>query len=97
MRLESIAFCKCERDSLKVIFRCNFSLLPQGFNVGALMPQGEAGNPNYYGFLNNYNLVTLINCESLIEMGEMACVTPARSSRGNTIKIKGRTREGQWQ
>ena len=41
--------------------------------MGALIPQGLSGNPNYCGFLNN--LVTLINCESLKEIGEMACVT----------------------
>ena len=45
--------------------------------MGALIPQGLSGNPNYCGFLNN--LVTLINCESLKEIGEMACVTPTRS------------------
>ena len=36
------------------------------------------------GFLNN--LVTLINCESLKEMGGMECVTPSRSSCGHTLK-----------
>ena len=30
--------------------------------------------------------VTLINRESLKEIGDMACVTPARSSRGQTLK-----------
>ena len=50
--------------------------------MGALIPQGLSGNPNYCGFFNN--LVTLINCESLKEIGEMACVTPTRSPRGQT-------------
>ena len=50
--------------------------------MGALIPQGLSGNPNYCGFLNN--LVTLINCESLKEIGEMACVTPTRSPLGQT-------------
>ena len=35
------------------------------------------------GFLNN--LVTLINCESLKEMGGMECVTPSRSWYYKTI------------
>ena len=39
------------------------------------------------GFLNN--LVTLANCESLKEIGEVAGVTPARSSRGQTLKVRG--------
>ena len=47
---------------------------------GLLTPQGLARSPNYFGFLNN--LVTNVNCESLREIGEMTCVTPARSSRG---------------
>ena len=34
-------------------------------------------------FLNN--LMTLISCESLKEIGEVACVTPARSSHGQTL------------
>jgi len=52
--------------------------------VKALLPQGLTGSPNYFGLLNN--LVTLIICESLREIGEMACVTPAWSSRGQTLK-----------
>ena len=52
----------------------------------ALIPQGLAGSPNYFGFLNNF--VTLINCESLKEIGEIACVTPARSFRGQTLKVR---------
>ena len=39
------------------------------------------GSPNHSVFLNN--LVSFINCESLKEIGEMACVTPSRSSRGH--------------
>ena len=42
-------FCWCE---------WGISLVPQGFDVGALIPQGLAGSPNYFGFLNY--LVTLI-------------------------------------
>ena len=49
----------------------------------ALIPQGLTGRPNYFGVLNN--LMTLIICESLREIGEMACVTSAWSSRGQTI------------
>ena len=52
-------------------------------NVGVLILQGLDGNPNYFGFLNNS--LTLTNCESLKEISEMACVTPARSSRGQTL------------
>ena len=66
----------------KCIFRADFSLLLQGFIVGAFISQESAGSPNYSVFLNN--LVTLTNCESLKEIGEMACVTPAWSSRGQT-------------
>ena len=50
--------------------------------MGALIPQGLAGSPNHFGFLNN--LVTLINYESLKEIGGIAYVTPARSSHGQT-------------
>ena len=49
----------------------------------ALIPQGLTGRPNYFGFLNN--LMTFIICESLREIGEMACVTSAWSSRGQTL------------
>ena len=69
---------------LKCIFRADFSLLPQGFIVGAFISQGSAGSPNHSVFLNN--LVTLTNCESLKEIGEMTCVTPAWSSRGQTYR-----------
>ena len=51
----------------------------------ALIPQGLTGRPNYFGLLNN--LMTLINCESLREIGEMACVTSAWSSRGQTLNV----------
>ena len=67
----------------KCIFRVNSCPSPLGFDVDALIPQGLAGSLNFFGFLNN--LVTLINCQSLKEIGEMACVTPARSSRGHTL------------
>ena len=50
----------------------------------ALVPQGLTGSPNYFGLLNNF--MTLIICESLREIGEMACVTPVWSSRGQTLK-----------
>ena len=53
--------------------------------MGALILQAQAGCSSYFGFLNN--LVTLANCLSLKEIGEMACVTPARSSRGQTTPI----------
>ena len=59
-------------------------VLPLGFDVKALIPQGFTGSPNYLGFLNN--LMTLIICESLREIGEVACVTSAWSSRGQTLK-----------
>ena len=49
----------------------------------AAIPQGLTGSPNYFGLLNN--LMTLIICERLREIGEMACVTPAWSSRGQTL------------
>ena len=67
----------------KCIFRAKF--LAQGFVVRALMPQGWVGSPNHSVFLNNL-LVSLIYCESLKEIGEMACVTPARSSRRQTYR-----------
>ena len=49
----------------------------------APIPQGLTGSPNYFGLLNN--LMTLIICESLREIGDMACVTSAWSSRGQTL------------
>ena len=49
----------------------------------APIPQGLTGSPNYFGLLNN--LMTLNFCESLREIGEMACVTSAWSSRGQTL------------
>ena len=64
--------------------RANFGVLSLGFDVKALIPQGFTGSPNYFGFLNN--LMTLIICESLREIGEVACVTSAWSSRGQTLK-----------
>ena len=50
----------------------------------ALIPQGLTGRPNFFGLLNN--VMTLIICESLREIGEMACVTSAWSPRGQTLK-----------
>ena len=70
----------------KCIFRDNFNVLPQVFDVGALIPQGLAGSPNYFGFLNTF--VILINCESLGEIGYIAYVTPARSSHGQALKLR---------
>ena len=67
----------------KCIFRAKF--LAQGFVVRALMPQGWVGSTNHSVFLNNL-LVSLMYCESLKEISEMACVTPARSSRGQTYR-----------
>ena len=52
-----------------------------GFDVKTLIPQGLTGRPNYFGLLNN--LMTLI----MREIGEMACVTSAWSSHGQTLKI----------
>ena len=49
----------------------------------ALIPQGLIGRPNYFGLLNNS--MTLIICESLRQIGVMACVTSAWSSRGQTL------------
>ena len=69
----------------KCKFRANFGVLPQGFDVKALTPHGFTGSPNYFGFLNN--LMTLIICESLREIGEVTCVTSAWSSRGQTLKM----------
>ena len=48
------------------------------------IPQGLTGRPNYFGLLNN--LMTLIISESLREIGEVACVKSAWSSRGQTLK-----------
>ena len=70
----------------KCNFRANFGVLPLGFDVKVLIPQGFIGSPNYFGFLNN--LMTLIICESLIEIGEVACVTSAWSSRGQTLNSR---------
>ena len=64
-------------------FTANFGVLSLGFDVKALIPQGLTGRPNYFGLLNN--LMALIICESLREIGEMACVTSAWSSRGQTL------------
>lgn len=66
-------------------FRANFGALSLGFDVKALLSQGLTGSPNYFGPLDN--LMTLIICESLREIGEMACVTPAWSSRGQTLNL----------
>ena len=68
----------------KYNFRANFGVLSLGFDVKALIPQGLTGSPSYFGLLNN--LMTLIICESLREIGEMACVTSAWSSGGQTLK-----------
>ena len=58
-------------------------VLPLGFDVKDLIPQGLTGSPNYFGLLNN--LLTLIIRKRLREIGEMACVTSAWSSRGQTL------------
>ena len=64
-------------------FRANFGVLSLGFDVKALIPQGLTGRPNYFGLWNN--LMTLIICESLREISDMACVTSAWSSHGQTL------------
>ena len=51
--------------------------------MGAVIPQGLAGSPNYFGFLNNS--LILIKCESLKEIVKITCVTPAQSSRRQTL------------
>ena len=51
----------------------------------AITPQGLTRRPNYFGVLNK--LMTLIICEGLREISEMACVTSAWSSRGQTLKF----------
>ena len=71
---------------LKCNFRANFGDLSLGFDVKAPIPQGLTGSPNYFGLLNN--LMTLNICESLREIGEMACVTSAWSSCGQTLKFR---------
>ena len=68
----------------------NFGVLSPGFDVKALIPQGLTRRPNYCGLLND--LMILIICERLREIGEMACITYAWSSRGQTLKCLGRKR-----
>jgi len=58
-------------------------VLPLGFDVKALIPQGLSGSPNYFGLLNNSMI--LIICKSLREIGQTACVMSAWSSRGHTL------------
>ena len=48
-----------------------------GFDLRAFVPQGLNGNPNYFGFWDNF--LNLIICESL-KAGGLACVTLAWSS-----------------
>ena len=86
MRLKSTAFYQCGRYFWKYNFRANFGVLSLEFDVKALVLQGLTRSPNYFGHLNNF--MTLIVCESLREIGEMACVTPACSSRGQTWSKK---------
>ena len=77
--------------SCQCIFKEYFWVLPLGIDWG----------PNHFGFLNN--LVNLKICESLKEIGEMACVTSAWSSRGRTLKsqlnktTRQRTKRMKWQ
>ena len=66
-------------------FTANLGVFSLGFDVKALIPQELTGRPNYFGLLNN--LITLIICESLREIGEMACVTSAWSSRGKFVNV----------
>ena len=65
-------------------FTANLGVLSLGFDVKALIPQELTGRPNYFGLLNDS--MTLIICESLRQIGEMACVTSAWSARGQTLK-----------
>ena len=60
---------------LKCNFRANFGVLPLGFDVKALIPQGFTGSPNCLRILNN--LMILIICESLREIDAVACVMSA--------------------
>ena len=62
------------------------AVLPLGFDVKALIPQGLTRSPNYLRILND--LMTLIICESLREIDEVACVTSAWSSRGQKVFLK---------
>ena len=84
MRLKSTASVSLRNLCWKCNFRANFGDLSLGFDVKASIPQGLTRSPNYIGLLNN--LMTLIICESLREIGEMAGVTFAWSSRGQTLK-----------
>ena len=68
-----------------VVTLSQFRVLSLGFDVKALIPQGLTVRPNYFGLLNN--LMTLIICESLREISEMACVTSAWSSRGQNLNL----------
>ena len=83
MRLNPLHSVSLRNLFWKCNFRANFGDLSLGFDVKAPIPQGLTGSPNYFGLLNN--LMTLIICESLREIGEMACVTSAWSSRGQTV------------
>ena len=60
--------------------------LPWGIRstVTALISQGFVRNPDHFEFLDNS--ATLNICESVKEIGEMAFVTTAWSSRGQTVK-----------
>ena len=72
----------------KCNFRAKFGVLPLGFDVKALIPQGFTGSPNYFGFLNN--LMTLIICESLREIGEVAYVSLLPGPLVDRLLIAGR-------
>ena len=75
MRLKSTASVSLRNLCWKCNFRANFGDLSLGFDVKASIPQRLPGSPNHFGVLNN--LMTLIICESLREISEMACVTSA--------------------
>ena len=61
----------------KCNFQADFGVSSLGFDLRAFVPQGLNGNPNYFGFWDNF--LNLIICESL-KAGGLACVTLAWSS-----------------
>ena len=85
MRLNPPHFISVGDLFWKYNFKANFGVLSLGLDVKALVPQGLTGSPNYFDLLNNF--MTLIVCESLREIGEMACVTPGWSSHGRTLNF----------
>ena len=67
---EIVSSLRAGKRYLSTDFRLHISSeTPYADHFSGLGP-GLAGSPNYCGFLNN--LLTLINCESVKEIGEMA-------------------------